>query len=189
MPIPVEPNSLQEQAQAAERSDTFADGALPASVIHSIATNKIPLDAIITQGHTTLEQWRGGSDVTTIQGKPIDPGTIVINGPTLTTDQVRDLLSPIRAEDIITAKITTKHAPLPVRGYTPQSAENVDLVNRGKEQEERVLRLIDELKSSGQKFDQRFVALGMSYVQLGFMLLYRSVFQPERIELPEDKAA
>ncbi|AGC36194.1 hypothetical protein B7L88_gp094 [Rhizobium phage RHEph10] len=82
----------------------------------------------------------------------------------------------------------TLHTPLPVTGYTPVEDDKVQLVNSIKIEEERILRRLDELKAGGQKYDQRFVALAMTYVQVGMMLAYRGVFQPERITLPEDAA-
>jgi hypothetical protein len=80
------------------------------------------------------------------------------------------------------------HTPLPVTGYTPVEDDKVQLVNSIKIEEERILRRLDELKAGGQKYDQRFVALAMTYVQVGMMLAYRGVFQPVRIQLPEDAA-
>ncbi|TDW20437.1 hypothetical protein EV128_12567 [Rhizobium azibense] len=85
------------------------------------------------------------------------------------------------------AKLESKHSGLPVKGYQSQSEENVAMVNRSKELEERVLRLVDELKAAGpQKYDQRFIATGMTYLQVAFMLINRGIFQPQRIALPED---
>lgn len=77
---------------------------------------------------------------------------------------------------------------LPVKGYTDQSSQRVELVNSNKELEERVLRRIDEMKTQGSHYDQRFVALAMTHIQEGFMCLNRAVFQPGRIGLPEDDA-
>lgn len=97
----------------------------------------------------------------------------------------------------------TDHKPLPVQGYTPQSQENVDLVNEGKILEERVLRWLDKVQDRSVQhepvpntiltratfvYDQRFLAMGRSDIQKGFMLAYRAVFQPGRIKLPEDEA-
>ena len=81
--------------------------------------------------------------------------------------------------------------PLPVPGYTPQSQTNVDLVAKGKVLEERVLRYIEEVSAHlnsefGVGGDPRFAAIGKTEIQNGFMMVYRSVFNPERIKLPED---
>lgn len=86
---------------------------------------------------------------------------------------------------------------LPVKGYKPtQSQENIDLVNEGKELEERVLRYIDRvqahigggpndprIKPNG---DPRFLAMGKTDIQKGFMCVFRSIFNNDRVELPED---
>ena len=104
--------------------------------------------------------------------------------------------------------------PLPVKGYTDQSADKVALVNRFKEIEERVLREIDALgPPPGKHFfiapdgrahtrpydldspeaeaatlaaDQRWLAIARTHTQEAFMALNRAVFQPQRIKLPED---
>lgn len=94
--------------------------------------------------------------------------------------------------------------PLPVKGYTDQSNEKVDLVNRIKEMEERLLRAIDALASTmslpstggtvvdailaAPVIDQRWAAIARTHFQEGFMALNRAVFQPQRIKLPEDGA-
>lgn len=88
-------------------------------------------------------------------------------------------------------------AGLPVKGYKPtQSQEKIDLVNEGKELEERVLRYIDRLEAyiGGDRNDPRikpngdprFLATGKTDIQKGFMCVFRSVFNPNRVELPED---
>ena len=76
------------------------------------------------------------------------------------------------------------HEGLPVKGYGPQSEENVALVNAGKELEERVLRWIESLSMIDS--DPRMRALAVTHIQTGFMWAARSVFQPKRIALPED---
>lgn len=80
----------------------------------------------------------------------------------------------------------TQNKPLPVKGYTAQSDENVALANEGKELEERYLRWLDKLAESGGRCDQRFVALARTHIQTGAMFAIRSIFRPERAKLPED---
>lgn len=78
---------------------------------------------------------------------------------------------------------------LPVAGYKPtQSPEAIAVVNRFKVLEERVMREIDNLTgvANGEFADQRYVAIGRTQLQGAFMFLARAVFQPQRIELPED---
>lgn len=96
----------------------------------------------------------------------------------------------------------TTHTPLPVRGYTAQSSEAVELVNRGKELEERVLRYLDDVLryadaqeddiSDDWEYDintspHRWLNIGRSNIQQGFMAAFRAVFNPQRTKLPEDE--
>jgi hypothetical protein len=81
--------------------------------------------------------------------------------------------------------MTSEYVGLPVHGYTPQSASNVDIVNRSKETEERLLRFVDSLDGIG---DPRWLAVARTHVQQGFMALNRAIFKPQRIALPEDAA-
>ncbi|MBK8467793.1 MAG: hypothetical protein IPL32_18430 [Chloracidobacterium sp.] len=82
------------------------------------------------------------------------------------------------------------NTPLPVKGYTTQSDDNVALANEGKELEERYLRWLDKLdgmaKTTTHGFDARFIALARTHVQTGAMFAIRSIFRPTRIMLPED---
>lgn len=80
----------------------------------------------------------------------------------------------------------TSHSGLPVAGYNPQSDANVAIVNENKALEERVLRQIDKHREAGSQFDQRMIAIANTKIQEAFMWLNRSVFQPSRIELPDD---
>ncbi len=81
--------------------------------------------------------------------------------------------------------IKTEHAGLPVSGYQPQSSGKVAVVNANKQLEERCLRQIEIMRSQGGH-DTRMMALAFTGIQDAFMWLNRSVFQPSRIELPED---
>jgi hypothetical protein len=73
--------------------------------------------------------------------------------------------------------------PLPVAGYTPQSDETIALVNANKELEERVLRVLDDLRA---KADIRWLTIGRTCIEQGFMAVNRAIFRPDRIDLPED---
>lgn len=96
----------------------------------------------------------------------------------------------------------SEHKPLPVKGYTAQPYEAIALVNRGKELEERVLRYLDEvLRYADAKEDDlgdeweydintsphRWINIGRSNIQQGFMAAFRAVFNPQRTKLPEDE--
>jgi hypothetical protein len=79
--------------------------------------------------------------------------------------------------------------PLPVAGYTSQSAERIALANEGKQLEERYLRWLDRLLQQGDvDVCPRNVALARTNIQTGAMWAIRSIFQPTRISLPEDEA-
>lgn len=79
----------------------------------------------------------------------------------------------------------TTHKGLPVAGYRDQSNDKVGLVNRNKEIEERVLRIFDELKADAS-VDQRWLAIGRTAIEQGFMAANRAVFQPSRVALEGD---
>jgi len=79
------------------------------------------------------------------------------------------------------------HAPLPVSGYKPQSQETIDLVNEGKILEERVLRYLEKV-AAFPDIEPRFLAIGKTNIQQGFMWAFRSIFKPNRSKLPEDSA-
>ena len=83
----------------------------------------------------------------------------------------------------------TDHDPLPVAGYTKQTDANVGLVNENKHIEERLLRRIDALASTGGAVDGRWLAIAKTHFEEGFMALNRAVFKPKRIDLPGDDAA
>lgn len=69
------------------------------------------------------------------------------------------------------------HEPIPVRGYKPQSDENVQLVNEGKAIEAQLIAYLDKLMIQ-QNTDKHMVALARTNVQQGMMWGYRAVFQP-----------
>lgn len=77
------------------------------------------------------------------------------------------------------------HQPLPVAGYTEQTADRVNMVNEHKEMEERLLRRIDNLSAAGW-IDPRWAAIAKTDIEKGFMALNRAVFKPQRVKLPED---
>lgn len=79
----------------------------------------------------------------------------------------------------------TEHNGLPVEGYRPQSDDKIALVNHNKQLEELVLRTLDELKLMSS-IDQRWLAIGRTDIEKGFMAVNRAVFQPGRAKLPGD---
>lgn len=77
--------------------------------------------------------------------------------------------------------MTENLKPLPVAGYTPQSAETVALVNQNKRLEEMVLRHLDSI-AEHQGIDPRWFATGRRHIEAGFMEVNRSIFRPERLK-------
>jgi hypothetical protein len=86
----------------------------------------------------------------------------------------------------------TDQKPMRVAGYTGQTQSNVDLANELKFAEERYLRLLDNIGkmtngvTPDPVFDQRFLALARTHMQTANMFAVRSIFQPQRVQLPED---
>lgn len=79
------------------------------------------------------------------------------------------------------------HEGLPVPGYRTQTGEAVALVKENKEVEELVLRVLDKLRSLPPgPIDHRWLAIGRTQIEQGFMAVNRAVFQPERVKLEGD---
>ena len=76
----------------------------------------------------------------------------------------------------------TEHAGLPVSGYRPQTSAKIETVNLNKELEERVLQQLDKL-AENDEIDQRWLAIGRTAIENGFMAVNRSVFRPNRASL------
>lgn len=79
----------------------------------------------------------------------------------------------------------------PVAGYGgPQPIEAIEAVNAFKLAEERLLRALDELATDDDlEVDKRWLSIGRTQVELGFMAINRSIFKPERVELPDEDEA
>jgi hypothetical protein len=77
----------------------------------------------------------------------------------------------------------TDHQGLPVQGYKPQSDTNVQLVNTNKNLEEMILLQLDTYKDDAS-IDQRWLAIGRTAIEQGFMAVNRAIFQPSRAKLP-----
>lgn len=79
----------------------------------------------------------------------------------------------------------TEHRELPVSGYRPQTEHNVKIVNNNKELEEIILRVFDTMKND-PAIDQRWLAVGRTHIEEGFMAVNRAVFKPERVKITSD---
>lgn len=74
------------------------------------------------------------------------------------------------------------HVSLPVAGYKPQDASTVSLVNVNKRHEEVVLRVLDGLAALPD-VDKRWLAIGRTAIENGFMAINRAIFKPGRVTL------
>ena len=79
----------------------------------------------------------------------------------------------------------TKHEGLPVPGYQPQSGLAVAMVGHNKVMEEQLLRELDAL-AEREDVDKRWLAIGRTAIEQGFMAVNRAIFRPARVRLPED---
>lgn len=64
-----------------------------------------------------------------------------------------------------------------IKGYRDLSQEEIDLMNEGKELAEQCGAFIDKLQAAGDT-DKRWVAIGRTHLQEGFMAAIRSVAKP-----------
>lgn len=81
----------------------------------------------------------------------------------------------------------TDHKGLPVSGYKTQSQAHVDAVNEFKRLEEQALRAVERLRESTViAEDGRWLAIGVTDLEKGFMAINRSIFRPGRVALPGD---
>lgn len=80
----------------------------------------------------------------------------------------------------------TPHNGLPVAGYQPQSEAAIGLVNGNKQIEEILLRRLDELANCSD-IDKRWLALGRTSIEQGFMAINRSIFRPGRVSFSENQ--
>jgi hypothetical protein len=79
----------------------------------------------------------------------------------------------------------SQHQGLPVEGYRPQAQLAVDLVNANKMAEETCLRMLDVLAQDPHT-DKRWLAIGRTAIENGWMAVNRAVFKPSRAKLPGD---
>ena len=74
----------------------------------------------------------------------------------------------------------SEHKGLPVAGYTAQSSEKVQMVNLNKEDEERILRTLDQY-AMNEEVDKRWLSIAKTHIEQGFMALNRAIFKPSRL--------
>ena len=74
----------------------------------------------------------------------------------------------------------SEHAGLPVAGYVAQSSEKVQMVNCNKEDEERILRTLDQY-AMNEEVDKRWLSIAATHIEQGFMAMNRAIFKPSRL--------
>lgn len=65
-----------------------------------------------------------------------------------------------------------------IKGYRDLTEEEIALMNEAKELSVKVGELVDKLNALEQSIDLRWVAIGKTNLQQGFMALIRSIAQP-----------
>lgn len=78
------------------------------------------------------------------------------------------------------------NASLPVPDYRPQGDDAVTRVTTNKHLEERILRVLDEL-GVDPDVDKRWLAIGRTQIEQGFMAVNRAIFKPARVTLPGEE--
>lgn len=74
--------------------------------------------------------------------------------------------------------------PPKVYTYRPLPADTIDLVNIFKIDEEKALRHLDQLEERDD-IDKRWLAVGRTRLQEGYMAIVRAIFQPTRLQFTE----
>lgn len=78
------------------------------------------------------------------------------------------------------------HKGLPVPSHRDQSESSVEQVSANKMLEEQVLRILDQL-GDDTRVDKRWLAIGRTQIEQGFMAVNRAIFRPSRIILPGEE--
>ena len=65
-----------------------------------------------------------------------------------------------------------------IKGYRELSQEEIDSMNECKALAEQVGALVAKLRAGGIAYDQRWVSIGATDCQTGFMALVRAIAQP-----------
>lgn len=67
-----------------------------------------------------------------------------------------------------------------IKGYRDLTQDEIDLMNEGKALSEQVGAFVAKLEAGrpGLSLDKRWIAIGKTHAQQGFMALIRSIAQP-----------
>lgn len=108
----------------------------------------------------------------------------IATGPSLNKETTVDSLRQYVRQVIDVERLSSNPAGK-VAGYTAQPDAKVALVNENKALEETILRGLDKLQTGD--VDKRWLAIARTSFEIAFMQLNQTVFQPQRIRLPEDE--
>ncbi|GEA13748.1 hypothetical protein [Alteromonas sp. KUL49] len=64
-----------------------------------------------------------------------------------------------------------------IKGYRDLTQEEIDLMNEGKELSEKVGEYVEKLQQN-KKLDHRWISIGKTNLQQGFMAVIRGIAQP-----------
>lgn len=70
-----------------------------------------------------------------------------------------------------------------IAGYRQLTAEEQAAMNANKQIEEQVLVLLDKLAADAA-IDKRWLAIGRTHIEQGFMAVNRSIARPQRLTSP-----
>lgn len=69
------------------------------------------------------------------------------------------------------------YVPPPIQGHTPLNQAQADLINMVKRAEQAVLQIVRDINDDAD-IDPRWLAIGKSDVEKGFMAICRSIARP-----------
>lgn len=101
---------------------------------------------------------------------------VVENIEAKTDQQISDELHG-RNDASLGESATKTHDPLSIKGYRALSPAEIELINKIKEAGALVGQLVSDLKRFPE-LDQRWLAMGQTDLQKGFMALARAVARP-----------
>ena len=78
------------------------------------------------------------------------------------------------------------HQGPPVSGHSALTPGAISLLNDHAQMEERLLRHLDRL-AARDDVDKRWLAIGRTSIEQGFVAVNRAVARPGRVALPEDQ--
>lgn len=69
------------------------------------------------------------------------------------------------------------YAPPPIKGYRKLSNRELEEVNTMKGSEEALLAKLEKMRGE-DRYDQRWLAIGRTHIEQGFMAIVRAILRP-----------